>query len=114
LITRIVDAQAARGSASVVLTGGRTARRARTGPALPRPGRGRLGERGRVWGDERFLPDGDPERNETQARAALLDHVAVDPERCTRWPRPTASSARTPTRPPRTTRSCWRRWPSRP
>lgn len=27
------------------------------------------------WGDERFLPDGDPDRNETQARAALLDAV---------------------------------------
>ncbi|MCG2798330.1 MAG: 6-phosphogluconolactonase [Cellulomonas sp.] len=25
------------------------------------------------WGDERFLPDGDPERNETSARRALLD-----------------------------------------
>lgn len=29
------------------------------------------------WGDERWLPAGDPERNETQARAALIDHVAV-------------------------------------
>lgn len=29
------------------------------------------------WGDERFLPSGDPERNETQAREALLDHVPV-------------------------------------
>lgn len=29
------------------------------------------------WGDERFLPTGDPERNETQARAALLDHVPI-------------------------------------
>jgi 6-phosphogluconolactonase len=33
------------------------------------------------WGDERFLPPGDPERNETQARAALLDHLPVDPRR---------------------------------
>lgn len=33
------------------------------------------------WGDERYLPAGDPERNETQARAALLDHVSVDPTR---------------------------------
>jgi 6-phosphogluconolactonase len=31
------------------------------------------------WGDERFLPEGDPDRNETQAREALLDHVDVDP-----------------------------------
>jgi 6-phosphogluconolactonase len=27
------------------------------------------------WGDERFLPAGHPDRNETAARAALLDHV---------------------------------------
>jgi 6-phosphogluconolactonase len=33
------------------------------------------------WGDERWLPAGDPERNETQARAALLDHVGLDPAR---------------------------------
>lgn len=33
------------------------------------------------WGDERWLPAGDPDRNETQARAALLDHVALDPAR---------------------------------
>lgn len=29
------------------------------------------------WGDERFLPRGDAERNETQARDALLDHLPV-------------------------------------
>src|SRR5262249_41261049 len=33
------------------------------------------------WGDERFLPSGDPERNETQAREALLDHIDVPAER---------------------------------
>jgi 6-phosphogluconolactonase len=33
------------------------------------------------WGDERWLPAGDPERNETQARDALLDHVGLSPER---------------------------------
>jgi 6-phosphogluconolactonase len=30
------------------------------------------------WGDERWLPRDDPERNEVQARAALLDHVAIN------------------------------------
>lgn len=30
------------------------------------------------WGDERWLPKGDPERNETQARDALLDHLGID------------------------------------
>jgi 6-phosphogluconolactonase len=29
------------------------------------------------WGDERWLPDGDEERNEVQARAALIDDVGV-------------------------------------
>ena len=29
------------------------------------------------WGDERWLPRGDAERNETQSREALLDHIAV-------------------------------------
>jgi 6-phosphogluconolactonase len=29
------------------------------------------------WGDERFLPDGDPDRNETAGRLALLDHVPI-------------------------------------
>ncbi|MEO3977106.1 6-phosphogluconolactonase [Streptomyces sp. CAU 1734] len=82
LITRIVDAQAARGSASVVLTGGRN------GNALlaalgASPARDAIDWR-RLdlwWGDERFLPEGDPERNVTQARAALLDSVPVDPSR---------------------------------
>lgn len=39
------------------------------------------------WGDERFLPEGDPERNETQARVALLDHVALDEARVHPFPR---------------------------
>lgn len=29
------------------------------------------------WGDERFLPAGDPERNETGAREALIDHIDI-------------------------------------
>jgi 6-phosphogluconolactonase len=33
------------------------------------------------WGDERWLPAGHPDRNETQARTALLDHVPLDPAR---------------------------------
>ena len=32
------------------------------------------------WSDERWLPRGDAERNDTQARTALLDHVALRPE----------------------------------
>jgi 6-phosphogluconolactonase len=33
------------------------------------------------WGDERFEATGDPERNETGARTALLDKVGVDQAR---------------------------------
>ncbi len=33
------------------------------------------------WGDERFVPGDDPERNEKQAREALLDQVRIDPAR---------------------------------
>ena len=40
------------------------------------------------WGDERFLPAGHPERNETGARSALLDHVDVSPERVHPMPGP--------------------------
>ncbi|MQY12379.1 6-phosphogluconolactonase [Streptomyces sp. RB5] len=82
LITKIVDAQAARGSASVVLTGGRNGNgllAALAGaPARDAVDWARLDL---WWGDERFLPEGDPERNVTQARAALLDAVPLDPAR---------------------------------
>jgi len=33
------------------------------------------------WGDERFLPAGHPDRNDTQARAALLDAIPLNPTR---------------------------------
>ncbi len=82
LITRIVDAQAARGAASVVLTGGRNGNgllaALAEAPARDAVDWARLDL---WWGDERFLPDGDPERNLTQAREALLDSVPLDPAR---------------------------------
>ncbi|MFF3837227.1 6-phosphogluconolactonase [Streptomyces sp. NPDC001930] len=82
LITKVVDAQAARGSASVVLTGGRNGNGllAALGSA---PARDAI-DWSRLdlwWGDERFLPEDDPERNVTQAREALLDRVPLDPAR---------------------------------
>jgi 6-phosphogluconolactonase len=82
LVTHVVEAQNARGSASVVLTGGGlgTAVLAALAGSVARDSVDwrRLDV---WWGDERFLPPGDPERNETGARAALLDHVPIDPER---------------------------------
>jgi 6-phosphogluconolactonase len=77
----LAQAQAARGTASVVLTGGRTggavlaALRDEHHDALD------WSAVDFYWGDERFLPGGDPERNETLARERLLDHVPVSPER---------------------------------
>ncbi|HXA59444.1 MAG TPA: 6-phosphogluconolactonase [Streptosporangiaceae bacterium] len=89
LITRLVDAQAARGTASVVLTGGGVGTAVLAELAS-------TGARDAVdwrkldiwWGDERFLPTGDPERNETGARKALLDHVDADPSRVYAMPGP--------------------------
>ncbi|MFC8043131.1 6-phosphogluconolactonase [Nocardia sp. NPDC057353] len=76
----VVAAQRERGSASVVLTGGGT------GIGLLKlvrdtPGAIDWAKLDVFWGDERFVPAGDPERNELQAREALLDHVPVDPAR---------------------------------
>ncbi|AYJ49666.1 6-phosphogluconolactonase [Rhodococcus sp. P1Y] len=82
--TRFVEvvtaAQAERGTASVVLTGGGT------GIALLEALRKDSGTIDWAsvdvyFGDERFLPAGDPERNEVQAAEALLDHVGVHPDR---------------------------------
>lgn len=38
------------------------------------------------WGDERYLPAGDPDRNETQSRRALLDALGLAPERIKAFP----------------------------
>jgi 6-phosphogluconolactonase len=79
LVTALVDAQAARGTASVVLTGGgigsSTLRQLAAAPARDAIDWDALDV---WWGDERFLPAGHPERNDTQAREALLDAVRVD------------------------------------
>ena len=71
----IADAVASRGVAHVVLTGGSM------GEASARA----LAPLDDIdwahvhlwWGDERFLPTGDAERNETQARVVLIDVVGV-------------------------------------
>lgn len=82
LVTALVDAQAARGTASLVLTGGgigtATLRELAASPARDAVDWGVLDI---WWGDERFLPRDHPERNERQARDALLDHVDVTPGR---------------------------------
>jgi 6-phosphogluconolactonase len=82
LASKIVEAQAEGGTASVVLTGGRIAEKIYATLAAG-PDRDGV-DWARVdlwWGDERFLPAGDPDRNETRARAALLDKLPLDPAR---------------------------------
>jgi len=81
-VTRVIDAQSNGGIAQVVLTGGRVAAVVYRAVAES-PARTAI-DWSRVefwWGDERFLPDGDPERNETQVQDALLSRVDVDPTR---------------------------------
>jgi 6-phosphogluconolactonase len=87
LAVRLVDVQQSRGVASVVLTGGRTGiavlEQLRRSPARDAVDWSRVDI---YWGDERFLPPGDPERNDTQAYDALLNHVPVNPERVHQMP----------------------------
>src|SRR5690606_25964757 len=84
LLVNLIDAQAVRGEASLVLTGGRVA--ATVYRALAASPARHAVDWSRIdlwWGDERFLPAGHPDRNETQARAALaglpLDQARVHP-----------------------------------
>jgi len=82
LVTRLVDGQAARGHAHVVLTGGGVGT-ATLAALAATPSRDAVDWTALDvwWGDERFLPAGHPDRNATQARAALLDAVPLPPGR---------------------------------
>ena len=85
LVARLAAAQILRGTASVVLTGGTI------GIAVLERVAGLAAEPVREtvdwsavdvwWGDERFVPADDDDRNEKAARQALLDSVGVDPSR---------------------------------
>ncbi|WP_344316900.1 6-phosphogluconolactonase, partial [Actinoplanes couchii] len=82
LVVKIIDAQAVHGTASVVLTGGRVAAKVlRSVRELPAAAAIDWSRVDLWWGDERFLPAGDPDRNETQAREALLDKLPLTPSR---------------------------------
>jgi 6-phosphogluconolactonase len=77
-VTRLADAIGARGHAHLVLTGGGIGTKVLAAIAAA-PARDAVDWRQVEfwWGDERFVPAGDPERNETGARAALLDTLDV-------------------------------------
>ncbi|MEJ2859688.1 6-phosphogluconolactonase [Actinomycetospora flava] len=82
LLTALAAAQAARGLASVVLTGGGIGiAMLREVAASARRDAVDWGSVEVFWGDERFVPAGDAERNDAQAREALLDALPLDPAR---------------------------------
>ncbi len=77
-LTKLIDLIDDEGRAHVVLTGGSVGIEILAAIA-DSPGRDSV-DWSAVhlwWGDERWLPRGDPDRNETQARAALIDHVSI-------------------------------------
>ncbi len=77
LLVALVDAQSHRAPLHVVLTGGtvgiRTLAAAASSPVRDAVDWSQVHV---WWGDERFLPEGDGDRNETQARDALLTALA--------------------------------------
>ncbi|SDK17200.1 6-phosphogluconolactonase [Cryobacterium psychrotolerans] len=77
-ITKTVDILDDQDAANVVLTGGSVGI-AVLAAINSSPARDTI-DWGRVsfwWGDERWVPKGHPNRNELQAREALLDHISV-------------------------------------
>jgi 6-phosphogluconolactonase len=82
LVTKLVDIQSSGRIPGVALTGGGVGTKVlshlNASPARDAIDWGRIEI---FWGDERFVATSDPERNEKQAREALLDHVQVDPAR---------------------------------
>ncbi len=76
LLVRLTDLQSVQGAAHVVLTGGtvgiKTLAAVAASPLIDAVDWSGVHL---WWGDERFLPDEDPDRNETQAREALVDEL---------------------------------------
>ncbi len=92
IITTVVEAQAAADHAHVCLTGGGIGTAVLAALAAS-PGRDSI-DWSRIdlwWGDERYLPAGDPERNETGARKALIDRIDIDSARVHAMPTPAES-----------------------
>jgi 6-phosphogluconolactonase len=94
LVVAVLDAQAARGDAHISMTGGSMGSQIVTSLTQV-PGRGAV-DWSRVhvwWGDERYLPAGDPDRNDTQNDQAGLATLGLDPARVHRVAGPDASGS---------------------
>jgi len=94
LITRLVERLADAGHVHLCLTGGGIGTAVLAAIAAS-PARDSVDWPGVEiwWGDERYLPEGYADRNETSARAALLNHVPVRPDRVHPIPGPWGSHA---------------------
>ena len=92
VITSLTDALSERSEAHLCLTGGRIGTSSlaaiATSPACAAIDWLRVHI---WWSDERFLPTGDPERNETGAREVFLDHVGVPSDHVHPMPAPGSS-----------------------
>lgn len=89
LVTTLRDAQAAGREPHIALTGGSMGS-AVVAALVARPERDRV-DWSRVtvwWGDERYLPTGDADRNDTQNDRAGLLELGLDPARVHRVPGP--------------------------
>ena len=93
-----------------MLTGGTIAARTHPRPRDSRAGLDRLACAHVWWSDERFLPTGDLERNETQVRAALLDAVPLDPARVHPMPATDGPDGDDPKRRRSAMPTSWRRY----
>jgi 6-phosphogluconolactonase len=93
-VTALIDAQTRNPEAQVALTGGSMGS-AIIASVARTPGRSAVDwSRVRVWwGDERYLPAGDPERNDTQNDEAGLSALGLDPEKVHRVAGPDASES---------------------
>lgn len=110
LVTTLAQVQADFGSASLMLTGGRIAGSLLFSLADPIAAEALDWSRLDLWwGDERYLPAGDVERNDWLADTRLLSQVAIPPAPSI------GSPGRTPRPPRRMPRRRMRaRWPSAP
>lgn len=94
LVTALLDGQNARGEVQIGLTGGSMG--SAIIASLTRVDARHAVDWSRVtvwWGDERYLPAGDPDRNDTQNDEAGLSALGLDPSRVHRVAGPDAAES---------------------